>query len=338
MRVVVAGLVVLVLTHPITGLVAAGGPETSIKLVDSPGFVQSSEVTTPNGAVIATFVSAGSTINVIGRPGSSATLRQTIDPKSGESTIAVEMKTTRVKSLPDARSYAKSGRSAVKDLIALGAPPAWALEEFGDLDVMDPVASARVAGATSIPGYRQTPLAVSKTIPYDTQCASVRTAGGEIQGWGCSTLYLIYAVGGDWWFNNKYKFTAWSTEEASIGCFFTGFGCPWRLTKVGWSLQFGLGNILADWDPASVINKSGCSNTQIVATYHGASISIATDVCPTKIDAWNITGRRSGSMWFGVEQGTDHEATIGLQSMHNPPGVAPSYTSPMQLTFAHLPT
>ena len=319
-----------------------GPVTTGFKLVDSPGFAASSEVRHASGAVIDTFVSTDSTVRVIGWAGSKVKITKTHDNKSGRSTVTVDMRTSRPKTLEDAGRYKESGRSAVKDLVSLGVDPDFAQREFGDMDVMDPATAAAPVEMASTREYTvdeiRAAATASSTTPYDTQCATVSTGGGEITGQGCSTLFQVaIPKAGDWWFNNKYKFSAHSTEAASIGCIVTHVGCPWRIFELGWSLQWASGgNQVYDWDPSSTINKSKCSSTTISAEYKGFKISYTTDICPDKIQPWNLTGTRSGSEWLGLEQGTAWEATIGLQALHSPPGAPASYSSPFSVQFVHF--
>ena len=333
-----------------TGLVPIGPVQGAspvlrpqIELVGGTGFTRASERVLSAGAVIDAFRSADSTITVLGRPGSSVRVSQVSDPRSSQTAISVELSTTRPKTVGDAGAYARSGRSAVRDLIALGMDPGDAQREFGDMDTMDPVAASlagRVASTSAMaPPQRATAaVTVSSTTPYDTQCASVSYAGGDVTGYGCSTLYLVAASNGDWWFNNKYKFSAHATAGNNAACILTGLGCPWRIFEAGWSIEWTANNVVYDWDPASAINKSSCSTTTISAGYKGFGISISSTVCPSKLQPWNLSGTRSGAEWVGIEHGTDYEASIGLQALHSPSNAAASYSSPFSLVIARFST
>ena len=342
---VIAGAVLIVTGLGPIGSVQGASPVPSpqIALVGGSGFTRASERVLASGAVIDAFKSADSTITVIGRPGSSVRVSQVSDPRSRQTAISVELSTIRPKTPGDAGAYARSGRSAVRDLIALGMDPKDAQREFGDMDPMDPAADSlagRVASTSAMaPPQRVTAgVTVSSTTPYDTQCASVTYASGDITGYGCSTLYLVAASNGDWWFNNKYKFSAHATAGNNAACILTGLGCPWRVVEAGWSIQWATNNVVYDWDPASAIKKGSCSTTTISAAYKGFGISISTTVCPSKLQPWNLGSTRSGAEWVGIEHGTDYEASIGLQALHSPPNAAASYSSPFSLLIARLST
>jgi hypothetical protein len=323
--------------------VNAAGPKTSIQLLDSPGFTAVSEVSAAGGAVIDTFTSGDVTVKVIGTPGSTVKLSKKSDAKSGQTTVTVDMGAKADKASPNSE-YAASGRSAVKDVIALGAEPEWAAKEFGDMDVMDPTASAQAGLMASTQNISPVQIAnavtPSSTTPYASQCANISAGSGEVEGYGCSTLYLVsIPSAGNWYFNNKYKFSVHGEKPNTLECIlFAPLGCQWRVVKAGWSIQWASGNVVEDWDPASAINKSSCSSTTLSAEYRGAKIGITTDICPDKIQPWNLAMTKSGSEWVGISRGTDYVATIGLQQLHSPAGVPASYNSPMNLVIARLNT
>lgn len=343
-RGIMGALIVLAMLLPLQAATGAS-PEGRIKLVDSPGFASAGEVVLANGAVIDTFVSGDTVVRVIGDAGTTVKA-QKVTGKDGKSSVSLEMTSTKPKDLSKLDDYAKSGRSAVNDLISLGVDPLIAQEQFGDMDTLDPVGEkssswngTQVASADASFPFADITQAVtpSSTTPWATQCATVGTGGGEITGQGCSTLFVIAASGSDWWLNNKYKLSAHSTEPASAGCLLTGIGCPWRLTKVGWSLAFGAGNSLYDWDPAANITQGSCNQVSISANYHGFGISISGSVCPDKLTPWNLTSTKSGAEWQGLEHSTDWEAAIGLNAVHSPPSAALTYSSPYELQFVHFP-
>jgi hypothetical protein len=306
-----------------------------IRLVTGDGFSLASEEVAPGGGVIDTYRSRDATIKVIGRAGSSLSITDRRDQASGRRSVDVELATTRPKTIAEARTYGRSGRSAVSDLVALGVPRAQAIRDFGDLDVMD---SARgrtslenrpVAGTSKLPPIAAPTLNVSATTPYDTQCASLSYDGGRIVGYGCSTLFLIAASGGDWWFNNKYKFSAHSTD----GSIFR----PQRLFEVGWGLGWSAGNIVYDWAPEATVTRNECGSVSFSLFAKGFGISIDAPICPTKISPWNLSSVRSGSLWQGIERGQDYEAAIGVQAVHSPPNAAASYNSPFKLVWGPFP-
>ncbi len=301
------------------------------------GFVPVAEAVTREGAVIDTFRSGEVTFRVLGSPGSSVTAVRTGDPSTGRAGVAIELATTRPKRLDDAGAYARSGRTVVGDLVALGMPEDEARRQFGDMDTLDAEAAreARLLASTSLDAETMALLSAptpSSTTPYDTQCASVSYQNGLIEGFGCSTLYLVAAANGDWWFNNKYKFSARSKDPTNWFCF--PGTCPWRLVVVGWSLGWATNNVVYDWDPSATLNQKECTSISIGGSFHGAGISISGTICPDVLQPWNLSARRSGAEWRGVERGTAWEAAIGIQALHSPPNAAVSYSSPFELIWA----
>lgn len=303
-----------------------------IRLTAGEGFRLEAEQVAQGGAVVDTYRSGTATVKVIGRPGSSVTIADTTDSVTGRRTASVRLSTSRPKTVADADAYRRSGRSTVADLVALGMPRDQAVREFGDMDTLGPgagVAGRRLASADLAFPQMQALTAVSSTTPYDTLCASLSYDGGKISGYGCSTLFLVAASGGDWWFDNKYKFSAHSTD----GSIFR----PQRLFEVGWSLSWAANNVVYDWEPDSTVNRNDCGTARFSLSAHGASVSIEAPICPTKISPWNLAGTRSGSLWQGIERGQDWEAAIGVQAVHSPPNAAASYESPFKLVWGPYP-
>lgn len=330
--------VLIVLAFLPAALAQAGPPavKTQIRLDADGGFVAVAEEVTAAGAVIDTFRSGDLTLKVIGSPGSAVKAQRVADRKGRRDGVKLELSTSRPKKLADVDAYARTGRTVVGDLIALGMPGEEARAQFGDMDVADPAAAAatRRLSSTVLDAESLAALTAptpSSTRPYDTQCASVSYQNGLIEGYGCSTLYLVAASGGDWWFNNKYKFSARSKDPTFWLCI--PGTCPWRLYEVGWSLGWSTNNVVYDWEPSATVDQGGCSPMTLGATYHGFGISISGTVCPRKMQPWNLSGRRSGAEWLGLEQGTAWEATIGIQAVHSPTNAAASYSSPLSLSW-----
>jgi hypothetical protein len=212
-----------------------------------------------------------------------------------------------------------------------------AREQFGDMEVADEAAAAATRQLASATLGREALEALaaptpSTTKPYDTQCASVSYQNGLIEGYGCSTIFLVAASGTDWWFNNKYKFSARSKDPSNWLCF--PGTCPWRLFEVGWSLGWAANNVLYDWEPTATVKHSSCGNVSLGASFHGFGISVSGPVCPERLQPWNMASRRSGAEWIGIEQGTAWLAAFGIQGIHSPPGAAASYNSPFSLQWA----
>jgi hypothetical protein len=335
-------LTVIAFLPAAASLGASPPPAMQIRLIGpADGFVPVAEVVTPGGAVIDTFVSGDVTVRVIGSPGSTIRARNLADRAADRGGVALELSTTRPKRLDDADAYGRAGRSVVGDLVALGMPEDEARRQFGDLETLDPAAGAGARLVTSAAGVPALDASMASAgsataTPYDTQCASVSYQGGLIEGYGCSTIYLVAAKGSDWWFNNKYKFSARSKDPTNIFCI--PGTCPWRLIELGWALGWTTGNILYDWEPSTTLPRRACSGLSIGDSFHGVDISISGTVCPDRLQPWNLTSRRSGAEWIGLEQGTAWESAIGIQAIHSPPGAAAAYSSPLSLYWARWNT
>lgn len=327
----VAGAMILTLASlgPATADAPTREVPHAINVGDANGFVAVAETTTPEGAVIDTFQSGDMTVKVIGTPGASISFYPGASAEDNTKTLGVLMTTVRPKTEKDATRYRDSGRTVVGDLVALGVPRDVAEREFGDMETMDgtnpyltDVDATSTAVLASVVGPSQetrAPDAATTATPYDTQCITASAAGGLIYGYGCSTFYRVSAVGTDWWFNNKYKFSAHSSD--------TSFPFPKRLQQVGWKIQWSSDNVVYDWEPFSTMPRGSCATVTLSATWKGIGISIAGTICPDKLEPWELASTKSGARWVGAEAGTAWEAAIGLQAVHNPPGVATSYSS-----------
>jgi hypothetical protein len=306
-----------------------------IRLTAGDGVVLAREQVTRSDAVIDTYVSRLGMVKVIGRPGSSITMQEAIDPATGRRTASLRFSASRPKTKSEADAYRRSGRSTVADLVALGMPYEQAVREFGDMDTLSGSPSSARIGGRQVASVSATPprglpaQAVSATTPYDTLCASVSYDSGKINGYGCSTLYLVAASGGDWWFNNKYKFSVHSSDGSWIR--------PQRLFEVGWGLSWTTNNVVYDWEPDATVNRNDCGNVRLGLSAKGASITIEAPICPSRISPWNLGPTRSGSLWQGIEKGQDYEAAIGVQAVHSPPNAAASYDSPFKLVWGPYP-
>src|SRR5919109_3496452 len=126
-------------------------------------------------------------------------------------------------------------------------------------------------------------------------------ADGKISGYGCTTYYLVHTEGLNWWFYNKYKFSAQSTDKS--------WWFPVRLRKVAWKATWSAGNQVYDGEPASTqtISNENCVTITATAGIKYGSISISGKVCPDKHGPWDLASTKSGAMWQGVENDTDYE-------------------------------
>jgi hypothetical protein len=119
------------------GLVAAGtsgasptrAARTSITLINADGFEPVSEMLIAANTVVDTFRSRDSTLRLIGRPGSTATVSLARGSQQTPGTFRVTLGAERPKTEADSHAYADSGRTVVGDLVALGMPrlEAWRL-------------------------------------------------------------------------------------------------------------------------------------------------------------------------------------------------------------------
>jgi hypothetical protein len=320
------------------GLVATGtsgaspirAARTSITLINADGFEPVSEVVISADTVVDTFKSPDSTLRLIGRPGSTASVSLTRGSKETPGTMSVTLSAERPKTEADSHAYADSGRTVIGDLVALGMPRSEAERQFGDMENLEgrnpylPDPHDGPATRSSRSGALASLVAVtaSTTTPYDVMCADVNSHGGKIVGRGCSTLFLVTQNGSDWWFNNKYKLSVHSTD--------TSFPFPLRLILAAWDIRWASGNIVYDWDPDSVVPVGSCTTVTASISDRGG-ISISGTVCPNNLDVWTLDSRRSGAQWTGTERGTQWEVALGVQAVHSPPGAPASYASTLGL-------
>jgi len=300
-------------------------------LVNADGFEPVSEEVIAANTVVDTFKSADSTMRLLGRPGSIASI--SVDPANSNTAhdLEVRLSASRPKTAADARAYADSGRTVVGDLVALGMPRREAERQFGDMETLDGhnpylagarrAAVARPRSGSSSPAA-PTAAAASGTTPYDVLCVDINAHGGRIVGRGCSTLFLVVQNGTDWWFNNKYKLSVHSTD--------TSFPFPLRLTLAAWDIRWAGGNVVYDWDPTSEVPVGSCTTVTASISDKGG-ISISGTVCPNVLDVWTLSGTRSGAQWTGTERGTQWEVALGVQAVHSPPGAPASYASTLGL-------
>jgi len=314
------------------GASPAPATRTSITLINAGGFEPVFEEVIAANTVVDTFKSADSTIRLIGRPGSTASI--SMDPRRADAagTLQVRLSASRPKTASDAHAYADSGRTVVGDLVALGMPRREAERQFGDMEAVDgnnPYLAAAHDGAAmalarSGPPSPAAPTTAtaSGTTPYDVLCVDINAHGGRIVGRGCSTLFLVVQNGTDWWFNNKYKLSVHSTD--------TSFPFPLRLTLAAWDIRWAGGNVVYDWDPTSEVPVGSCTTVTASISDKGG-ISISGTVCPNVLDVWTLSGTRSGAQWTGTERGTQWEVALGVQAVHSPPGAPASYASTLGL-------
>jgi hypothetical protein len=164
---------------------------------------------------------------------------------------------------------------------------------------------------------------------WDTQCATITEGAGHIHGYGCSTYYRTYANGGDWWFNDTMKVSAYSDD--------TSWWRPKRLIQLGWRITWATNNVIYDWSPDATINTN-CGNVTVGVTSPYGGVTIGGTVCPSNLSPWTVSSTRSGGVWNGLESGANvWEAAVAAQSVHNPPNAAASYQSAWTLTYMEMP-
>jgi hypothetical protein len=327
-----AGLIAaLLLTFSMLGPAVAdtpdGGVAHSIAVVDANGFVAVSETITAEGAVIDTFQSGGTTIKVLGSLGSSASFYPTGPTKDQNGGLGVAI--TLPGSKTDPLAYSNSGRTVVGDLMAMGVSRADA-ERLGGLETADgtnpyaaasgfgqsaPNADLAVARAPSVP---RSSLLASPTTVWDTQCITASAESGKLYGYGCSTFFIAHQSGTDWYLATKYQFSAHSTDTSLF---------PKRLKQIGWKVQWASGNQVIGWQPTSTTYPPTCQWLPYSIMIWGTGYSTNQWVCPYSHGLWELSSLKSGATWNGKENGTDWEATEGLQDVHSPPGAPTTHTS-----------
>ena len=227
----------------------------SMQIDRAEGFAASSEVAVRPGWVIDTFHSSGSTVQVFGRSGSTVSFGGArASGRAGSATFSMSSPV----GAGSKATIAPAGQlgSAVGALIALGVNPRVALAQFGGLDTLGGATPATdVALASGSLGRVMSPMvAVSTSVPWDVQCATVSTENGRVQGYGCSTAYVVWASGTNWYLANKYKFTAQSTSTSLF---------PLRLMQVGWRLSWATGNVIFDEDPTTARTVGSCATVTV---------------------------------------------------------------------------
>lgn len=328
------------LFSPASAAPPTDAPAGAVAVEVANGFRLVAEEQRPNATVLSTFASATETVRTIGwGDGSSISFFPGKSTPGGDrspahGSLTVGSGTERPQDPGDIHRFRDSGRTVVGDLVDLGMPREDAERLFGDMDTMDgsnpytgeagasdeaQSAGIVLASSASRPeDSSSSAVPSSSTTPYDVRCFNVSAASGKIEGYGCTTYYLVHQSGLDWWFNVKYKFSARSTDTSLF---------PVRLKGVAWRAQWSSGNIVYDWEPDNTESVGSCRT--ITATISGgfASISSSGTVCPNSHGPWQISSIKSGALWQGAEQGTAWEAAVGVQKTKNPAGVATNYYS-----------
>ena len=309
--------------------------QTAIHVATANGFRGIAERRLADGSALDTFQSSDAVIKVVGGQGSSVSFVRDV----ASSQVELSITTTRPKTLADAVAGQRASHSAVAALIALGMDPTRALAEFGGLDTPDGSISESdrllVAGSSQhgqpasarlvvSDGRAVSRATVSTRTPYAEQCASVSQVHGLVQGYGCSTYYLVFMNALDWRFTSKYKFSVQSVDHALF---------PLRLRQAAWGIDWAAKNVLTDWDPSATKPIVSCTNMTIGSSGSYANISISATVCPDSLGPTALQGADSGAIWNGAERDNDFEAAIGTQEVHSPPGAAATFTSVEMVTF-----
>ncbi len=144
----------------------------SIAVVDANGFVAVSETITAEGAVIDTFQSGGTTIKVLGSPGSSASFYPTGPTKDQNGGLGIAMSSPGSKT--DPLAYSNSGRTVVGDLMAMGVSRADAERLIG-LETADGTNPAQSPLRRILPCPARHPLRDRRYLPL-LQPSGIRNA------------------------------------------------------------------------------------------------------------------------------------------------------------------
>lgn len=303
----------------------AASPPAHIQIQNNSRFTVINERIIDKTTVLDTLSLGDTIIKIVGRPGS-------VSIEKSDNGVSFKVETNRPKTLADAHS---NTRTAVQNLIELGMSPADAKAQFGDMDTLN---ASSAEAFTDTPIDTSLPATVSTTVPYAAPCYSVSTASGVVTGRGCDTIFLTSAVGSDWYFKSKYKFTASSSMDLSLQCILFGgpysYLCPWRLVDMAWALSWASGNSIIDWEPYTTIYEPKCGSVSL----SGFGISVGGTLCPDKLSPWDWASYRSGAEWKGTEKGTDYEAVLGIQEIHSPPSAPVSYSTIYQMVAMRLPT
>jgi hypothetical protein len=323
------------------GPAAAANPQDgaahSIAVTDANGFVAVSEVITPQGAIIDTFQSGGTTVKVLGSAGSSVSFYPTGPTDNQNGGLGIAMSTPGSKAKADPMAYRNSGRTVVGDLVTLGVPRADAERLFGQMETPGGTnpnvaqggsrqsAPQAILAAVRQPSMQPQAVLASPTTVWDTQCITASAESGKLYGYGCSTFYIAHQDGGNWWLATKYLFSAHSTDTSLF---------PKRLKKVGWKAQWVSGNQVTKWRPSSTtFIENSCFPIGYNISVYGVGYGISTEICPDKHGIWELSSLKSGALWEGAERGTDWEAAEGLQEVHSPAGAPATHSSYATWTY-----
>lgn len=305
-RLCLTGLAVTGLFLPIStaGAAPPSGPTTA---------------TAANGVAVSSLAQGSSTVKVAG---DASIISATSDANSATASVALNIdKAGGITTAAAVR--APSGANVVDLAVAMGMPRAAAERQFGSL-----AASAASKGgprglASAQPGGvgRARPAAIGGGTYFGQACASLSGDNGHLTSYGCSVVFLDWAVTGDWWLAYETSASAASTINRIWSHPFTGFQMV--------TITPNPGNILVKWAPTGVIYPpTNCTTKTWSVTspqtgigYSESGTSCADSVAP--VIQWNPYVIY-GTHWSGVNfRAGFYEGLNYTHLIHSPYGANP---------------
>ncbi len=274
---------------------------------DSNGFVLVSEQMKADGSVTDSWTrSDGTAVKVSGDAGLTVTLdpqttAQTASATKGAHARVVHTlsasvsgpKVTPTKSqlFGAVAGYIASGRSVVRDAMAVGMSPAQAAA--------------------------QSPKALA-TLVFESWC--VTTAYQQVSTQACDYATFDYkGSNGDWYIADHQQASGVSTD--------TSWWSPKRLTQIYVYVSYPAGNQIVQWKPGgTAYEPSSCAQVTIGFTSQATGIGISeTDtICSDWFGPYTLStstsSPRFGTQWNGLEPGANWwEHTEAIDLLHSPP-------------------
>lgn len=281
------------------------------RLLPGSGFLQKSETVNPDGTVAATWTKGLAQVNVNGAPG----LTVQIVPDGVSVQAAPIDKSAPNAALDRIRVYIASGRSVVKDAIAVGMNPADAERIFGG-HLNQPTLKALASFGATTSGA-SLPAAASGGI-LNSWCVSYTNPSGFVTATACDVQKLDQDNGGgDWYLADEQQASAKSSD--------TNVWFPDRVTQVNEKVGYSAGNQVVQWSPGSTQAIGACNTISysISSGRTGFSYSQSFNVCPDSQGPFGLdTGTTStafGTVWNGTEPSANwYEGTGGVNLVHSP--------------------
>jgi hypothetical protein len=282
----------------------------SDKLASSAGYYGVRETRQADGTVTDVWSDGKTVVSVSGLPGLTVTIgaatteRTSSGAAHGQQTVSVAASNSKTagSAATAAAAYSASGRSVVKDVMAVGLDRAAAQRLAGQLAVQPQTARGNSAIG---------PL-VSNSSMIGSTCTNARSSDGYVTGTACEVQNLDQANGSDWYVVDEHQSTAHSSDTRLF---------PDRLYLLEEWIGYGANNTLVKWQPGSTQNVGTCSTiTFSITGQNGTDYSQSESICPNTISPHNLNSTPAffGSAWNGSEHNNDYEGTNSVDMVHSP--------------------